>query len=94
MDLDDFVEPEVAAAAGVAAAVTAALASPGVRRTLRRGAVWAIGLALRAKGEFEQMVREAAPGGKAAKERAVRQTRRAAKKAAGAGAEVAAESAD
>lgn len=38
MALNDFLEPEVAIAAGV----TAALASPKVRKTLRRGAVYAM----------------------------------------------------
>jgi hypothetical protein len=38
MDLDDFFEPEVA----LAVAVTAALASPPVRRVLRRGAVYGL----------------------------------------------------
>lgn len=43
MDTDDFLEPEVAAAAGLAAAVTAAALSQPVRRTARRGLV--LGLA-------------------------------------------------
>jgi hypothetical protein len=42
MDLDDFWEPEVAVVAGVAAAVTAAVASPQVRRVMRQGAVYGL----------------------------------------------------
>lgn len=38
MDFEDLLEPEVAAAAAVAAAI----ASPQVRRTLRRGAVFGL----------------------------------------------------
>ena len=38
MDVDDFLEPEVA----VAVAVTAAVASPPVRKVLRRGLVWGL----------------------------------------------------
>ena len=38
MDMGDFVEPEV----GVAIAVTAAVASPKVRKVLRRGAVYGL----------------------------------------------------
>lgn len=38
MALDDFVEPEVA----VAVAVTAAVASPSVRKVLRRGVVYGL----------------------------------------------------
>lgn len=38
MDLDDFIEPEV----GLAVAVTAAVASPKVRQTLRKGAVYGL----------------------------------------------------
>jgi hypothetical protein len=42
MDLDDFWAPEVAVTAGLAAVVTAAVASPKVRQTLRRGAVYGL----------------------------------------------------
>lgn len=42
MDVDDFIEPEV----GVAVAVTAVVASPGVRHFLRQGAVYAVASAL------------------------------------------------
>lgn len=42
MDLDDFWEPEVAVTAGVAAVVTAAVASPRVRQLMRRGAVYGL----------------------------------------------------
>jgi hypothetical protein len=38
MDLDDFLEPEVA----IAVAVTAAVATPGVRKVLRKGAVYGL----------------------------------------------------
>jgi cell division septation protein DedD len=38
VDLEDFIEPEV----GVAVAVTAAVASPKVRQTLRKGAVYGL----------------------------------------------------
>jgi hypothetical protein len=42
MDLDDFWEPEVAVTAGIAAVVTAAVASPRVRQVMRRGAVYGL----------------------------------------------------
>jgi hypothetical protein len=42
MALDDFLEPEVAVAVGV----TAAVMSPGVRKVLRRGAVYGLAGAL------------------------------------------------
>ena len=42
MDLDDFWEPEVAVTAGITALVAAAVASPRVRQTLRRGAVYGL----------------------------------------------------
>jgi hypothetical protein len=42
MDLDDFWEPEVAVTAGIAAVVTAAVASPRVRRVMRQGAVYGL----------------------------------------------------
>jgi hypothetical protein len=42
MALDDFMEPEVAVAVGV----TAAVMSPGVRKVLRRGAVYGLAGAL------------------------------------------------
>ena len=38
MALEDFIEPEV----GIAVAVTAAVASPGVRKVLRKGAVYGL----------------------------------------------------
>ncbi len=38
MDLDDFLEPEVA----IAVAVTAAVASPPVRKVVRKGAVYGL----------------------------------------------------
>jgi hypothetical protein len=38
MELDDFLEPEVL----IAVAVTAAVATPGVRRVLRQGAVYGL----------------------------------------------------
>ncbi len=38
MALEDFIEPEV----GIAVAVTAAVASPGVRKILRKGAVYGL----------------------------------------------------
>ncbi len=38
MDLDDFLEPEVA----IAVAVTAAIASPPVRKVVRKGAVYGL----------------------------------------------------
>ena len=44
MELEDFLEPEIA----VAAAVTAAVTSPRVRRALRRGAVFGLAGALAA----------------------------------------------
>jgi hypothetical protein len=42
MDLEDFWEPEVAVTAGIVAAVTAAAASPRVRRLMRQGAVYGL----------------------------------------------------
>ena len=38
MALEDFIEPEV----GIAVALTAAVASPGVRKVLRKGAVYGL----------------------------------------------------
>jgi hypothetical protein len=42
MDLEDFWEPEVAVTAGIAAVVTAAVASPRVRNVMRQGAVYGL----------------------------------------------------
>ena len=42
MDLDDFWEPEVAMTARIGARVTAAAASPRVRKALRQGAVYGL----------------------------------------------------
>jgi hypothetical protein len=69
MDLDDFWEPEVAVTAGIAAVVTAAVASPRVRKLLRQGAVYGLAGALIAGDKIAaaargatQTVRQAAGG--------------------------------
>jgi hypothetical protein len=56
MALDDFLEPEV----GVAVAVTAALASPPVRKVLRRGLVYGLAGLLMAGDKLSATAREVA----------------------------------
>jgi len=58
MALDDYLEPEVA----VAVAVTAAVASPPVRRVLRQGAVYGLAGLLVAGDKLAAMARSAAQG--------------------------------
>jgi hypothetical protein len=56
MALDDFLEPEVA----VAVAVTAAVASPPVRKVLRRGVVYGLAGLLMAGDKISAAAREIA----------------------------------
>ncbi len=56
MALDDFLEPEVA----VAVAVTAAMASPPVRKVLRRGVVYGLAGLLMAGDRISAAAREIA----------------------------------
>jgi hypothetical protein len=56
MALDDFMEPEVA----IAVAVTAAVASPPVRRVLRRGLVYGLAGLLVARDKITGAAREIA----------------------------------
>jgi hypothetical protein len=56
MALDDFLEPEVA----VAVAVTAAMASPPVRKALRRGMVYGLAGLLMAGDKISAAAREVA----------------------------------
>jgi hypothetical protein len=56
MDLDDFLEPEVA----IAAAVTAALATPPVRRLLRQGLVYGVAGVLRAGDRLSALAQSTA----------------------------------
>ncbi len=65
MDLEDFWEPEVAVTAGIAAVVTAAVASPRVRRAFRQGAVYGLAGLMMAGDRIAGMAR----GVKAAAER-------------------------
>ena len=65
MDLEDFWEPEVAVTAGIAAVVTAAVASPRVRCALRQGAVYGLAGLMMAGDRIAGMAR----GVKAAAER-------------------------
>ncbi len=56
MDLDDFLEPEIA----VAVAVTAAVATPGVRKVLRKGAVYGLAGLLMAGDKISELAKTAA----------------------------------
>ena len=58
MALDDFLDPEVA----VAVAVTAALTSPRVRGLVRRGAVYGLAGLLTASDALSSFARDAAQG--------------------------------
>lgn len=58
MALDDYLEPEVA----VAVAVTAAVASPPVRRVLRQGAVYGLAGLMMAGDKLATLARGAAQG--------------------------------
>jgi hypothetical protein len=58
MALDDFLESEVA----IAVAATAAVLSPGVRRVLRRGAVYGVAGALKASDVVTAAARGVAQG--------------------------------
>jgi hypothetical protein len=60
MDLEDWVEPEVA----IAVAVTAAVASPPVRKALRKAAVYGLAGILAAGDRLAAMGREIAEGAK------------------------------
>lgn len=51
MALDDYLEPEVA----IAVAVTAAVASPPVRKALRKGAVYGLAGILMAKDKITEL---------------------------------------
>ncbi len=62
MALDDFVEPEVA----VAVAVTAAVASPTVRKTLRKGVVYSLAGLLVAKDRIASFAQNVAQGARQA----------------------------
>jgi hypothetical protein len=53
MEVDDFIEPEV----GVAVAITAAVASPAVRKALRKSAVYGLAGALMAGDAIALMAR-------------------------------------
>jgi hypothetical protein len=56
MDLDDFLEPEVA----IAVAVTAAIATPGMRKVLRKGAVYGLAGLLMAGDKISELAKSAA----------------------------------
>ncbi|HZU36043.1 MAG TPA: hypothetical protein VFA18_09050 [Gemmataceae bacterium] len=56
MDLDDFIEPEVA----IAVAVTAAVATPPVRKALRKGAVYGLAGLMVLGDRLSTMARSAA----------------------------------
>jgi hypothetical protein len=58
MALDDFIEPEVA----IAVAVTAAVASPPVRKAVRTGAVYGLAGLLMAGDKIAALSRSAARG--------------------------------
>jgi len=62
MALDDFVEPEVA----VAVAVTAAVASPAVRKVVRRGLVYGLAGLLIARDKVAQAASGVAEGARRA----------------------------
>jgi hypothetical protein len=84
MGLDDFLEPEVA----VVVAVTAAIASPPVRKAMRRGAVYGLAGLLVAKDKLTSLTGGIAQGAQqavtAARETAARtRTRTRATPAAG-----------
>lgn len=58
MALDDYMEPEV----GIAVVLTAAVASPKVRRTLRKGAVYGLAGLMMAGDTLTRLARSAASG--------------------------------
>jgi hypothetical protein len=60
VELDDFAEPEVGIAIAVAAAVTAAAASPKVRHVMRKGVVYGLAGLLVAKDKVTAAARGAA----------------------------------
>ena len=60
MALDDYLEPEVAVVAAVAVAVTAAVVSPPVRQTFRRGLVYGLAGLLIAGDKITAAAREVA----------------------------------
>jgi hypothetical protein len=62
MALDDYLEPEVA----VAVAVTAAVASPPVRKVLRQGAVYGLAGLMMAGDKLTAIARSAAEGARQA----------------------------
>lgn len=62
MDFDDFFDEDVVIGAAAAAAVTAALASPQVRSTLRKGLVYGLAGLLVAKDRVTAMAQEVATG--------------------------------
>jgi hypothetical protein len=62
MALDDYVEPEVGVAVALTAAVTAAVASPKVRKVLRRGAVYGLAGMLMAYDKVSAAARTTARG--------------------------------
>jgi hypothetical protein len=60
MDLDDFLEPEVAVVAAVAAGITAAAVSPPVRNVVRRGLVYGLAGLLMAGDKISAAARDVA----------------------------------
>jgi hypothetical protein len=60
MDFDDYLEPEV----GIAVAVTAAVASPPVRRVIRRGVVYGLAGLLLARDKLAALSQHVMPGGR------------------------------
>ena len=82
MALDDFFEAEV----GVAVAATALLASPRVRKALRRGAVYGVAGALRAGDAVTDFAKGVGRGTQQAAASAAETAKKGAQKAGGAGA--------
>ena len=66
MELDDYVEPRIA----VAVAATAVVLSPGVRRVLRRGVVYALAGGMMATGALSSFGRGVAEGARSTAESA------------------------
>lgn len=62
MEMEDFVEAEV----GIAVALTAAVASPKVRHTLRKGAVYSLAGLLKAKDMVTNFAHHAVNGAREA----------------------------
>jgi hypothetical protein len=58
MEFDDFAQPEV----GLAVAITAVATSPGIRKTLRRGAAYGIAGVLLAGDSAQRFVNAVAKG--------------------------------